>query len=105
MTITQTTEPLDEPRGFLLARLAGAVVDLLAHDFEELECERAGHADGDPRCPVGQSAAAAHRIVALCRRLGEQLQVYERCDHLCRQAQAEQARQGREPTISDDLPF
>jgi hypothetical protein len=105
MTITPTTDPMDEPREFLLARLGGAVVDLLAHDFEELECERAGHADGDPCCPVGQSAAAAHRIVALCRRLGEQLQGYERCDRLCRQALAEQARQERESTADDDLPF
>lgn len=55
MTITQTTEPLDQPREFLLARLGRAVLDLLAHDFEELECARAGHADGDPRCPVGQT--------------------------------------------------
>jgi hypothetical protein len=105
MTITPNTDPVDEPREFLLARLAGAVVDLLAHEFEEIECERAGHADGDPRCPVGQSAEVAHRIGALCRRLGEQLQVYERCEHLCRQAQAQHERQERELTPSDGLPF
>jgi len=52
-----------------------------------------------------QSTEVAHHVVALCRRLGEQLQVYERFDRLCRQTQAEQARQERESTTSNDLPF
>ncbi len=103
MTHTPTIEAADPPRECLLGRVVIAVADLLAHDFEVILVERADHAAGEQACPLGQSAEAAHRITTLCRQLREQLKRYERFDRMCRDAEADQARENTEPTR--DLPF
>jgi hypothetical protein len=101
--LTTTTEPDDRPRELLLGRMAIALADLLAHDFEEILIERADHAAGDQVCPLGRTAEAAKRISVLCRQLRVQIQRYERFDRMCREAEADQAREDRE--AANDLPF
>ena len=103
MTQTPRIDPADPPRENLLGRMAIAVVDLLAHDFEEILLERADHAAGDQICPLGQSAEAASRITALCRQLHAQIERYERFDRMCRNAKADQIGEDSEP--AHDLPF
>jgi hypothetical protein len=103
MTKTPRIEPADQPSEDLLGRMAIAVVDLLAHDFEEILLERADHAARDQVCPLGQSAEAAQRITALCRELRAQIQRYERFDRMCRDAEAD--RVGEDRKSANDLPF
>ena len=103
MTNTPIIEPADEPRERLLGRMAIAVADLLAHDFEETLLERADHTATDQVCPLGQSAEAASRITALCRQLRAQIQRYERFDRMCREAEADQ--ECEEGQAGNDLPF
>ncbi len=103
MTQTTIIEPAGRPREHLLGRMAIAVVDLLAHDFEEILLERVDHAAGDQVCPLGQTAEAAQRITVLCRQLRVQIRRYKRFDRMCREAKADQAREDGE--AANDLPF
>ncbi|MFC1573218.1 hypothetical protein ACFL6M_06425 [Candidatus Eisenbacteria bacterium] len=103
MTKTTIIEPADRPREDLLGRMAIAVVDLLAHDFDEILLERADHAARDQVCPLGQSAEAAGRITALCRELRAQIQRYERFDRMCRDAEDDRVREDGE--AANNLPF
>jgi hypothetical protein len=103
MTQTTSIEPAERPREHLLGRMAIAVVDLVAHDFGEILLERADHAASDQACPLGQTAEAAQRITVLCRELCAQIQRYERFDRMCREAEADQAREDGD--AANDLPF
>ena len=103
MTHPPIRAPADLPRECLLGRMAIAVADLLAHDFEEILLERADHAAGDQACPLGQSAEAARRITVLCRQLRAQIERFERFDRMCREAEADQVCQDEE--VANDLPF
>jgi hypothetical protein len=79
----------EDPREIVMGRVAIAVAEMLARDFDEICLEYLG-ADTHPHDPRQKTAEVANRIVILCRRLVEEIQRYERYAWLRQEAEEEE---------------
>ncbi len=93
----------EQRREQLLARLVTTLSQFLACEIEDLVTERVDHAAAERACPLGQSAEAATRIAWLCRQLHQQVERFERFNHMSYEAEVDRA-QNAGPGESD-LPF